>query len=582
MRFSNFVIYEERMKFSPRSLTTWLLILPAALICSIGFQSCGNKPKIDSSRTFYYNEPDGLSTLDPATTSYKAAIWAGSQIYNGLVELDSAMNFVPCLASSWDTDSTGTEWTFHLRTDIQFQENECFGAQKTRKFTARDVQFSFERICDARTKSTGLWVFRKRLEGAEEFYTSTADNKPSAGIRGITVLNDSTVRLRLTTPFAPLLALLSMPYCWIIPHEAVEYYKADYYKHPVGTGAFTFTEWKPDMALTLTRNPLYFKHDARGKQLPYLDAVSISFIRNTKSEFLEFEKGKLDFVGSIDPSFVEKVLTPKGTLTPAFSTYTLLQASAHSVEYYGILLDSALTAAKSMPLYRSKLLRQALNYAIDRDKIIQFVLKGKGIPATHGVLPPSMPGFSPETKGYNYNPEKARELLAQAGFPNGKGLPTLTLQLGANERTASVAEAVQQQWKAIGVNLELRQVDFPQHLDMVRSGKLALWRTSWIGDYPDPENFLALFYSQNNSPKGPNTTHLNSQALDSLYEQALSPRLSPARRYALYNAMERSVIDSAPWIFLYYNIQQRIARPSVIGLRPEGIDRLILEAVDKK
>ena len=114
MRFSNFVIYEERMKFSPRSLTTWLLILPAALICSIGFQSCGNKPKIDSSRTFYYNEPDGLTTLDPATTSYKAAIWAGSQIYNGLVELDSAMNFVPCLASSWDTDSTGTEWTFHL------------------------------------------------------------------------------------------------------------------------------------------------------------------------------------------------------------------------------------------------------------------------------------------------------------------------------------------------------------------------------------------------------------------------------------------------------------------------------------
>jgi peptide/nickel transport system substrate-binding protein len=567
------------MRFSPRSLTIWLLILPFALFCSI---SCGKKTKIDSNRTFYYNEPDGLNTLDPATTSYKAAIWAGSQIFNGLVELDSSLHFVPCLAKSWEVDTAGLLWTFHLRTDISFHENECFGKQQTRRMTAHDVKFSFERICDARVKSTGLWIFRNRLIGAEEYNKSTNKYHPTTGIQGISVLNDSTVQFRLEKPFAPLLSLLTMPYCWIIPHEAIDFYKIDFYKHPVGTGAFMFEEWKPDMALSLVRNPLYFKHDASGKQLPYLDRISISFIRNTKSEFLEFEKGKLDFIGSIDASFVEKVLTSEGKLTPEFSSFKLLQASAQSVEYYGIMLDSTLEATKNMPLSRSKLLRQALNYAIDRKKIIQFVLKGKGIPADYGVLPPSMPGFSSETRGYEYNPEKARELLAKAGFPNGKGLPTLMLQLGANERTASVAEAVQQQWKAIGVNLELRQVDFPQHLDMVRNSKLALWRTSWIGDYPDPENFLALFYSQNYSPKGPNTTHINRHDLDSLYLLALSPRLAPARRYALYNQMERIVLNDAPWIFLYYNIHQRLAQPSVIGLRPEGIDRLILETVDKK
>lgn len=567
------------MRFSPRSLTIWLFILPIALFCSI---SCGKNTKIDSNRTFNYNEPDGLSTLDPATTSYKAAIWVGSQIFNGLVELDSSLNFVPCLARSWEVDTAGVVWTFHLRTDISFHENKCFGEQKTRRMNARDVKFSFERICDARVKSTGLWIFRNRLVGAEEFNKATSLNQPTDGISGITVINDSTVQFRLEKPFAPLLSLLTMPYCWIIPKEAIDFYKTDFYKHPVGTGAFMFSEWKPDMALSLVRNPLYFKRDASGKQLPYLDGVSISFVRNTKAEFLEFEKGKLDFVGTIDASFTEKVLTSEGKLTPEFSTFKLLQASAHSVEYYGILLDTTLEATKNMPISRVKLLRQALNYAIDREKIIQFVLKGKGIPATFGVLPTSMPGFSPETKGYEYNPDKARELLAKAGFPNGKGLPTFMLQLGANERTASVAEAVQQQWKAIGVNLELRQVDFPQHLDMVRSSKLALWRTSWIGDYPDPENFLALFYSQNHSPKGPNTTHIKRNDLDSLYSQALSPRLTQAGRYALYNQMERIVIDDAPWIFLYYNIHQRLARPSVIGLRPEGIDRLILETVDKK
>lgn len=570
------------MLFSDRTLKIWFIILPFAWFCSLWFYSCGNKPKIDSTRTFYYNEPDGLNTLDPATTSYKAAIWAGTQIFNGLVELDSTLNFIPCLAKSWEVDSAGIEWTFHLRTDILFHENECFGTLKTRYFNANDVKFSFERICDARVKSTGLWIFRNRLVGAEEFNKSTSNSISTIGINGIKVNNDSTIKFILEKPFAPLLSLLTMPYCWIIPHEAIDYYKTDFYKHPVGTGAFIFDEWKPDMSLSLKRNPHYFKLDSRGKKLPFLDGVYITFIRNTKAEFLEFEKGKLDLISSIDPSFIDKVFTSESTLKPDYSDFKLLQASAHSVEYYGILLDTTVEATKNMPLSRSKLLRQALNYAIDRESIIRFVLKGKGIPATYGVLPPSMPGFSPSIKGYQYNPEKARLLLAQAGFPNGKGLPVLTLQLGANERTASVAEAVQQQWKDIGVKLELRQVDFPQHLDMVRNSKLALWRTSWIGDYPDPENFLALFYSINQSPKGPNTTHIQRKDLDSLYQLALSPRIDIAKRYELYNQMERIILDDAPWIFLYYNVHQRLARPSVIGLRPEGIDRLVLETVDKK
>ena len=196
------------MRFSPRSLTTWLLILPFALFCSM---SCGKKTKSDSNRTFYYNEPDGLSTLDPATTSYKAAIWAGSQIFNGLVELDSSLNFVPCLAKSWEVDTAGLVWTFHIRTDISFHEDKCFGEQKTRRMNARDVKFSFERICDARVKSTGLWIFRNRLVGAEEFNKATSQNQPMDGISGITVINDSTVQLRLEKPFAPLLSLLTMP-----------------------------------------------------------------------------------------------------------------------------------------------------------------------------------------------------------------------------------------------------------------------------------------------------------------------------------------------------------------------------------
>ncbi|MFN9151231.1 MAG: ABC transporter substrate-binding protein, partial [Bacteroidota bacterium] len=167
------------------------------------------------------------------------------------------------------------------------------------------------------------------------------------------------------------------------------------------------------------------------------------------------------------------------------------------------------------------------------------------------------------------------------GYPNGRGLPKLLLQLGNSQRTASIAEAVQAQLKEVGIDVELRQVDFPQHLSMVRAGELALWRTSWIGDYPDPENFMALFISSTIAPKGPNTTRINRSDLDSLYDAALLPTLDDAARRNLYSQMERIVIDEAPWVFLYYHVVLRVFQPHVKGLTLDGSDRLILERVSK-
>src|SRR5262249_2726712 len=158
----------------------------------------------------------------------------------------------------------------------------------------------------------------------------------------------------------------------------------------------------------------------------------------------------------------------------------------------------------------------------------------------HGPIPPGTPGFS-NVKGYTFDRELARRLLDSAGYPNGKGLGQITLQLGPSERTASVAEAVQDQLKTLGIDLKLVQVDFPQHREMILSGKLPFWRTSWIGDYPDAENFIALFYSQYAAPRGPNTTHFSSPRVDSLYRAALDPRLSTAERAPLYGEAERII-----------------------------------------
>jgi len=445
---------------------------------------------------------------------------------------------------------------------------------------ARDVKYSLERILDARTKSTGLWAFRTTIAGADDFHRATRAGR-TGSVEGITVVNDSVITIRLTKPFAPFLAVLTMPYGSIIPREAIEAYGADYGRHPVGTGPFMFGLWNQDRELTLSRNPHYFKVDPSGRRLPYLESVRITFVRDPKSEFLEFTKGAFDVISSVDESFSPSVFEPDGRLRQPYNRFRVLRTAANTIEYYGILLDTTLAAGRTSPLARSKALRQALNCAIDRHRIVTYLLSGRGIPAYHGVLPPTMPGFNDSIQGYRYDPDRARRLLAQAGYPNGKGLPKLLLQLGNSQRTASIAEAVQAQWKDIGIDVELRQVDFPQHLSMVRAGELALWRTSWIGDYPDPENFMALFISNTIAPKGPNTTRIHRTDLDSLYDAALSPRLDDASRNALYSSMERIVVDEAPWVFLYYHVVLRVFQPHVKGLTLDGSDRLILERVYK-
>jgi len=559
-----------------RSLTIGLVI------CSFLVHSCvGHKPSpSESNTTFCYNEPDGLLSLDPAQASYRSALWTSSHLYNGLVELDSTLHVAPCIARSWSVDQSGVEWTFMIRNDVWFHPDPCFGQKRTRRVIARDVKYSLERICDARTKSTGLWAFRTTILGADEFHQATRAGK-SGSIQGIFVENDSVLKIRLTKPFAPFLAVLTMPYGSIIPREAIEAYGADYGRHPVGTGPFMFGTWNQDRELTLTRNPRYFKTDSVGRRLPYLETIRISFLRDPKNEFLEFSRGQFDLVSNIDESFVSTVFEPNGTLRPPYDRFRVLKKAANTVEYYGILMDTTLPMGRTSPLVRNRFLRQALNYAIDRHRIVTYLLNGRGQPALHGVLPPSMPGFTSSIKGYRYDPDQARRLLALAGYPNGKGLPTLLLQLGNSQRTASIAEAIQAQWKEIGVNVELRQVDFPQHLSMVRAGDLALWRTSWIGDYPDPENFLALFIHANIAPNGPNTTRIDRRDLDSLYAAALSPRLSFDERAALYQRMEQIVVEEAPWIFLYYHVVLRVYNPNVKGLTLDGSDRLLLERVFK-
>ncbi len=564
------------------SLKIYTLVFGRIVCFWLLLWAVGCKPQLVQSdaQFFHYNEANGIASLDPALASYQAASWAGKQLFSSLVDLDSSLKVVPSVAQSWQISQDGLRWTFHLRTDVRFHNDRCFASGQGRILRASDVQFSIERVLRASTRSPGQWVFRDRLKGAAAFITQSRLSV-NDHCEGIQILNDSTIVFTLQQPYAPFLQLLSMPYAWIVPQEALSYYGPDFGRHPVGTGPFVFDHWTSDVELVLKRNSEYFKVDADGHRLPYLEGIHISFIKDGKTEFLEFRSGNVDMISSLDPSIAPSVIDPSGHLRDAFHDYQLQQCCAHSIEYYGILLDTTVAEGQHSVVARNVRVRQALNYAIDRERIIRYVLNGKGRAATYGVLPPGFPGFSEHTIGYGYDPERARQLLAAAGFPAGKGLPPLVLQMGNSARTVSVAEAIQQMWKEIGVQLSIRQVDFPQHLEMVSSSKLQLWRTSWIGDYPDPENFFALFYSGFRSPIGPNTTHYTSARVDSLYTRALSPLLREEERFELYHQLEQEVVSDSPWIFLYYPIIQRLLQPSIRGLSLDGADRLVLETVRK-
>lgn len=559
-----------------------LIIVVVALLATAWLGGCGGGPAETSTRLFRYNEFEDLNSLDPARINNRAAWWVGNQIYVGLVTLDSTMNPVPQLARSWDVSEDGRSWRFHLRTDVRFADDPAFPQGKGRRITAEDVRYSFERICDPAATSTGFWVFRGKVAGAEEFFDARkrGSSDGPASVSGIRAVDDSTFELELVEPFAPMLPLLSIPYCYIVAREAVQKYGSEYLRHPVGGGPFRLAEWTQGQRVVLVRNANYYEKDETGTPLPYLDSVVVSFVKDKKSEFAEYEAGRLDAISTIDPTLLDRIFDKKGSVKEGFARHGLHQVPSMSVEYYGFMLDTTTAGGTKSPFAVNGHLRRALNYAIDREALARFVLRGQGTPATNGPIPPGTPGFS-GVAGYHLDRDRARRLLDSAGYPEGKGLPEITLQISEGARNLAVGQAIQDQLKAIGVTLRIAQVAPPQHREMVSTGKLPFWRANWMADYADGENFLVLFYSPYASPSGSNTTHFSDPRFDALYRKGLDPRLSRDERAAVYRQAERIVLDVAPWILLYHTKIQRLTQPGVTGYRVDPLDRLALATVRK-
>ena len=524
--------------------------------------ACGTKEVRQDSRTvFNLNLSAGsLESLDPAYAKDLYTMWTTHMIYNTLVETDDRLHVIPSLASHWDISPDGLRYRFYLRPDVYFQDAPQFPGGKGRKLVAADVVYSYTRLVDPAIASSGAWVFNDRIAADSPFVA----------------IDDRTFELRLRAPFRPMLSMLSMPYCSIIPREIAAHWGKNFRRHPCGTGPFQYFDWDEGTALVLHRNPHYWERDAVGKALPYLDAVKVTFFDSKATEFLLFLQHKLDFVNGLDGSFKDLVLTKEGKLKPAFAKdYRLTRSTYLNTEYIGFLADTTNVSLQQSPT-RNRLVRQAINYAIDRRKIATYFRNGVGIPATGGFIPQGLPGFDPSGSfGYHYDPLKAAALLAEAGFPKGKGLGTITFLTPDN--WADIVNFITTELAEVGIKARTEVMQPNILRQQMSSSKALAFRGQWIADYPDAETYLAFFNSR--LPAPPNYTRFRDTTFDLWYDESMG--MPDAERWLRYRQMDSLVIAAAPVVPLFYDQLLHFSQKNVKGFSANPMNLIELKRVRK-
>ena len=405
--------------------------------------SCGRNTSSDENlKIFKYNESAGILTLDPIYAKDLPHIWACNQIFNGLVAFDDEMNVVPAIAKSWNISDDGMTYTFVLRDDVWFHEDTCFAVKttrlqdykttrgeellvdslscglvdlkKTRRVTAQDFVYSFNRVLDRKLNSSGSWIF--------------------SNVYAFNAINDTILEIELSQPFPAFLGILSMSYASVVPHEALEYYGTEFGRHPVGTGPFKYQYWKEGVKLVFRKNPNYFEFektprrqdtktpsnlgdsetrclgDSVTSRLPYLDAISISFIIDKQVAFMEFIKGKFHFMSGIDARYKDELLTRDGHLRSEYEDEIYLIREPYlNTEYLAFFLGDDDTLGKD----RSLALRQAVSYSIDREKMLRYLRNGVGTPGNNGIIPAGLPGYSVETQNIASQMQKTQNVASQ-------------------------------------------------------------------------------------------------------------------------------------------------------------------------
>ena len=476
------------------------------------------------------NDP---STLDPARIRDIYSLAVGQQLFDGLVQFDQTLSITPALAQFWVASRDGLTWTFTLRKGAKFHHG--------REVTADDVVYSFTRLVDPRTRSGGADHFMG-IQGAQEFRDGRARQ-----ITGLAALDRHTVRITLTEAPVPFVSVLAVGQAKIVPRELVEEQGEAFGTQPVGTGPFRFVRWERGKEIVLAANPDYF--DGAPKLARLVFRVFPGEQRDRA--YAEFHAGALEdtWIPSRD---YRQIIANQG--------YQYFRRPIFNLRHYGL-------NTRQKPL-DDRRVRQAILHAIDREAVVSEIWLGRHALAK-GILPPGTLGFNPKLRGYPYDPSRARELLVQAGYPGGRGLPALSIWSSVrSEEVLREHERIRKDLEAVGITAEFQyNTDWPSFSRAMQERKLPIFLRAWFADVPDPENFLMkLFHST--SPF--NYMGYANPAVDALLDKARDES-DMARRVEVYRRAEELIVDDAPVIPISHQTYERLFQPYVKGVEVSGL-----------
>lgn len=496
-----------------------------------------------------------------------------TQVYEGLMRLDPLTKKIePALAESYSISPDGKTYTFKLRKGVFFHDDQAFEDGVGREVKADDIVYCFSRLCEPSPHNQLYAFVIDMIKGAREHYESGK----TGSVEGVRAIDEYTVEFELEYPAPTFLSILTHPCGWIFPRELYEY-KDEIDFWCIGTGPFVARTVKMNEVVILERNKNYWREDQFGNSLPYLDAVRCNFVDKESKQLSLLENGNLDLIMKVPLDEVDE-LRKNAEMNPGEVNYKILTGPGLRVEYYAFQNRSA--------IFSDERVRKAINYAINREFIVDSVLLGFAEPATHGFVPPAMPQYPTDSvKGYTYKPEKARRLFAEAGYPDGEGFPVLTLQVNDGSVTVlNVADAVQRMLtNGLNITVEISVLPRGRHYEEVESGRVSFWRDGWIGDYADPENFLRLFHGKlvpDDSVKASflNTARFIDRKFDKYFEQSLS-ELNREKRFHAYLKADQEMIDRAAVAPLYYEKWIWLVNKNVENLDVSGIGVLDLSKV---
>ncbi len=515
---------------------------------------------------FNINEAAEVRGLFPLSLTQLPAHRIGAQIFEGLVRLDPTdLSIKPALATEWEVDVTGTRYTFTLRKGVRFHDDPCFANGEGREVTPEDVVQCFTALSTPGDLNLLDWLFQDLVVGVSTRVNAMARGEQAPPVKGLEVTDDGRVRITLNSPTPGFLQVLAHQGCWIYPAEMVAHYGREVQWHPVGTGAFRVRSFKRGTSLILERNERYWGSDELGNALPFLDAVKYTFEKDKNVELDGFEKGHLTMVSEL-PVERTQVLD-----TYADGRYLVQSTPGMSVQFYGF--------NRRMAPFQELRVRKAFSMAIDRQTLVDSVLNGLAVAAERGVVPPGFAGYPydsvPRTA---YDPEGARSLLAAAGYPDGRGLPSVLLQVNSDGfgyvRVAGVVQTMLE--KVLGVSAVITVLPADQHFERVERSQSQFWREGWVADHPDPENFLAMFYGRNapadsTAPSYLNSTRYADERFDAYFAKA-QMTADRTERMRLLAKAERTLMEDMVVIPLYHERTVRVLQPWVRDLPINGMD----------